>query len=364
MKVKYNKKKIIGISIHLFVWTALFLLPYLLFPMQENNINRLFKYSLLPLMQYAIIFYLNYFIFLNRYLFQKKYILYFLINILLILIFLWINWQFRDFFLKDRMQNMAPPELMQNGPQGNMMPSNRMHKPPVDFFMFKDIFSFFIPVIVSIAVKATENWFKTETEKKEIENKNLESELQHLRYQLQPHFFFNSLNNIYSLIEVSPSKAQEAIHNLSKLMRYLLYDTQHEKVELSEEINFLKKFIQLMELRQTDRTKTNFIFPETENTSYRIAPLLFIPMIENAYKHGVSATQESHISFEMSIKYNQLFFSSENTNFPKKANDISGSGIGLENLRKRLELVYPNKFVLKKGIRNNIFWITLQIELN
>ena len=232
------------------------------------------------------------------------------------------------------------------------------------FFIFKDLFSFFIPIIFSIAVKATENWIKTEAEKKEIENKNLESELQHLRYQLQPHFFFNSLNNIYSLVEVSPSKAQEAIHNLSKLMRYLLYDTTREKVELSDEINFLKKYIQLMEIRQTDKTKTIYVFPETENTSYRIAPLLFIPMIENAYKHGVSATQNSRISFGMTIKDNQLLFSSENSNFPKSTSDKSGSGIGLDNLKKRLELLYYDKYELRKGLRDNTFWITLRIELD
>ena len=147
-------------------------------------------------------------------------------------------------------------------------------------------------------------------------------------------------------------------------MRYLLYETGREKVELSQEISFLKKFIQLMELRQTDKTVTNIVFPETTTTSYRIAPLLFIPMIGNAYKHGVSATQASHISFEMMIKDNYLFFSSENTNFPKDLADKSGSGIGLDNLHKRLELLYPQKYELKKGIKDNIYWITLRIEID
>ncbi len=363
MEIKYHKEKIISVGIHVLIWTVLFLLPYFLSPMQDNNIGRLFRFSWFPLIQYAIIFYLNYFIFLHRYLFQKKYVFYVLINILLIIFFLWINWQFRDIFGKDDMRNMIPPEL-KNGLKENFIQPKNMPRRPDDFFMLKDMFTFFIPIIISIAVKATENWYRTENEKKEIENKNLESELQHLRYQLQPHFFFNSLNNIYSLVEVSPTKAQEAIHSLSKLMRYLLYDTQREKVALSEEIIFLKKYIQLMELRQTDKTITTFVFPDTENLTYQIAPLLFIPMIENAFKHGISATQKSYISFEMSIKYNQLFFLSENSNFPKKTSDKSGSGIGLENLKKRLELLYHNKFILKKGITDNKFWITLQIGLD
>ncbi len=358
-----KSSKIIKLGIHLSIWIVLLLFPYLLIPRQNNNFVNFFTHAWFPIIQYAVIFYLNYIVLLNKYLFQKKYVLYFFINSLIILLFLWINWQFRDDLMKVEMQDMLAPNDIKNNFQGIPQRFIGMRPPQDNFFIFKNLFSFFIPIIFSIAVKATENWIKTEAEKKEIENKNLESELQHLRYQLQPHFFFNSLNNIYSLVETSPSKAQETIHKLSKLMRYLLYDTKREKVELSEEIYFLKNYIQLMELRHTDKTKTDFVFPETEMASYQIAPLLFIPMIENAYKHGVSATQLSHISFKMKIEDNILFFSSENTNFPKSSTDKSGSGIGLDNLKKRLELIYHNKYELKKGVSDNIFWITLQIEI-
>lgn len=350
MTINNKNNNLIKAGIHLLIWIVFFIFPYLVFPRQDGDFGKLLTRNWLPLVQYAIIFYLNYFILLNRLLFQKKYVFYFLINCAIIFIFVWFNWEFRDLLINRDLQKLFPLK--------------KMAQPPNNFFIFKDLFSFFIPVIFSIAVKATENWIKAEAEKKEIQNKNLESELQHLRYQLQPHFFFNSLNNIYSLIEVSPTKAQEAVHGLSKLMRYLLYDTSREKVELSQEIDFLKKYIQLMELRQTDKTGTTFIFPETKNTSYYIAPLLFIPMIENAYKHGVSATQASHISFKMTIKDKELVFISENSNFPKSDSDKSGSGIGLENLKKRLELLYPNKYDLKKGIKDNSYWIMLSIEID
>lgn len=248
-----------------------------------------------------------------------------------------------------------------------------------NFFVIKDFFSLFIPIIFAIALRAMERWIKAEAEKKEIENKNLESELEHLRYQLQPHFFFNSLNNIYSLIEISPTKAQDTVLGLSKLMRYLLYETNHEQVDLAHEISFLINYIKLMEIRQSDKTTTTFSFPEIEEKRYFIAPLLFISMIENAYKHGVSATLPSQIYFGLELRDDHLLFMSGNTNFPKNKSDISGSGIGLDNLRKRLELLYPGHHELtimtekklmylpeKEGmeeLKDDLFWVRLRIDL-
>jgi hypothetical protein len=359
--IKYNK--IPKIAIHLFIWSILLLFPFLISPEKENDFSKLISYNGIFLLQCAIIFYLNYFIFSNQYFFQKKYVFFLLINCCIILIILCINWQLRNFFMKVDLHAFQPPN-MQNNMNRLSMPFNKMHPPLDNFFIFKDLFSFFVPVIFSIAVRATENWIKTEAEKKEIVNRNLESELQHLRYQLQPHFFFNSLNNIYSLIETSPANAQQAVHNLGKLMRYLLYDTRQEKVELSQEISFLEKYIQIMELRHTDKTLINYMFPETGNASYSIAPLLFIPLIENAYKHGISATRKSFISFEIKINGNQLHFTSENSNFPKNITDKSGSGIGLVNLKKRLDLIYKNKYELLYEVRKNVFYVSLKIEIN
>jgi LytS/YehU family sensor histidine kinase len=260
------------------------------------------------------------------------------------------------------MPGMMPHGNMHGPPEGFSSPG-RMLMPLPELFILKDLFSYLIPVIFSLAVRATESLLKTEAEKSEAEKRNLESELQHLRYQLQPHFFFNSLNNIYSLVDVSPTKAQEAIHNLSKLMRYLLYDTSREKVELSQEISFMTQYIQMMELRHTDKTKTTFSFPDVADNQCEIAPLLFIPLIENAYKHCVSATQPSAIFFKITIDANELVFFGENTNFPKDNSDKSGSGIGLENLKKRLDLLYPHKYDFKYGVRDNYFRVRLKIEI-
>jgi CRISPR/Cas system CSM-associated protein Csm2 small subunit len=349
---KYNKT--MKVSIHVIIWIVLFIFPVFIRLGRTQDYPDLIVRAWIPLLEYMIIFYLNYFWFTHKLLFKKKYALYILVNVLLIVFFVWMIGEGHAYLRQMDMEGRHKPP-----PYFGKFP-----RPPVITFILADLVSFFIPIAFSIAMRATEYWIKTESEKKEIENKNLESELQHLRYQLQPHFFFNSLNNIYSLVEQSPAKAQEAIHSLSKLMRYLLYDVGKDKIELVQEIDFLKKYIQLMELRHNDKTIARFTFPDTKNTTYYVAPLLFIPMIENAYKHGISATQVSDISFEMTITGNELFFISKNTNFPKTRSDRSGSGIGLNNLKKRLELIYPNKYELKMGVENNIYVIELKIELN
>jgi LytS/YehU family sensor histidine kinase len=238
--------------------------------------------------------------------------------------------------------------------------------PPRFFFAYKDTISLFIPVIIAFAIKIIERANLLEKQKTEKEKENLSSELQQLRYQLQPHFFFNSLNNIYSLVERSPALAKEGIHSLSKMMRYVLYDTESSEVELKKEIEFITTYISLMKLRiNNSRTKVQMEIEPSMYTDIRgIAPLLFISLIENAFKHGIDATEESLIRFIMHSEANQIVFVAENTNFPKNEYDKSGSGIGLQNLVKRLDLLYPNRYVYQTEVKDKTFITTLKIKLH
>ncbi len=361
-----GKRKNIQIRVlaNILFWLILILVPFLMFPEENYDISKIFKRNWLPLIQYALIFYLNYLIFLELFLFKKKYLKFVAINLIAISILISINWQLRDYLYKPDSKDFASIEKFEHKkPLDTPRPPEFM-KPPESFFFIKDLFSFIVPIIFALAIKAMENWIKLESEKKEIENKNLESELQNLRYQIQPHFFFNSLNNIYSLVEISPSKAQEAIHNLSKLMRYLLYETSLEKVDLTSEIEFLKKFVGLMELRHDQKTTVRINFQEIEPGKFFVAPLLFIPLIENAYKHGISTSTDSFISFEMKIVDNKLNFNAVNSNFPKTKTDESGSGIGIDNLKKRLDLIYPGSHEFSYRIENELFKANLNIKLD
>ncbi|MEZ7498112.1 histidine kinase [Flavobacterium sp. Arc3] len=343
--MKNNKK--ITIASHLLVWIFLFSMPYLLTSQQEG-VNRIIAHFWVPLVFYAIIFYTNYFLLINRFLFAKKNIEFISINVLLIVAFI---------FLKEQNEIAFFQELIRDKPVNK----DGEGGPPFQLFIYMQMLPYLASVLFSVAVKTTNRLTKKEAESKEAANIKLESELQHLHYQLQPHFFFNSLNNIYSLVDTSPEQAKKTIHSLSKLMRYMLYETNMELVPLSKEIDFMKRFIDLMKLRVSDKIIVNYNFP-TKETGIQLAPLLFISLIENAFKHGVSASKESQISINMTIENKKVLFIIENDNFPKRTDDKSGSGIGLPNLKKRLELLYPNKHIFDITIKNNYFLVTLEIE--
>ena len=341
-----NKNNTVTLFSHVLVWLVLFSIPYILSYGQEQDINRIIAHFWIPLLFYAVIFYLNYFVLIDRILFAKKTLLFILINLLIIAIFIIIKEQIEDRLFVDLIKRRTNED-------GN--------GPPFKMILYVQMLSYMAPLLFSIAIKTTKRWVKTESERKEAANYKLQSELQHLHYQLQPHFFFNSLNNIYSMVDISPEQAKKSIHSLSKLMRYMLYETNMELVPLSKEIDFMKKYIDLMKLRVSDKTVVSYHFP-SEDTGIKIAPLLFISLIENAFKHGVSASKASEINIELSVQDNTVHFTIENDNFPKKTDDKSGSGIGLNNLEKRLQILYPHKYSYTSDVKNNRFFVTLKIE--
>lgn len=342
----YKNKKIV-IAQHLIIWLVLFSMPFVLSYGQDLDTNRLIAHFLIPMLFYAVIFYLNFFVLIDRFLFTKKTLIFIIVNLVLIGFFI---------LLKEFIEDNYFSELINNRP-----PNANREGPPFKLFIYVQMLSYAAPVLLSIAIKSTKKWVKTEAERKEADNFKLQTELQHLRYQLQPHFFFNSLNNIYSLVDISPDKAKSTIHSLGKLMRYLLYETNTELVTLSKEIEFMRKYIELMKLRLTDKTEVESSFPVSDS-QIKISPLLFISLIENAFKHGVSASTKSMISIDMAIKGNKVDFTIENHNFPKQDSDKSGSGIGLPNLEKRLQLLYPNKHSFKKELRDGVYKVNLQID--
>lgn len=337
------KKNNISIRIfsHVLVWTVLFGLPYFLAAGEDYDILRILKYSTIPLLFYVVIFYTNYFILIERLWFLPKRTYFVVINLLMISIFVFLNYKIKNSILVlDTVTNPKPFKL----------------------FIYLSLVSMVIPLIFSIALKTYEKWITFEIQNRQANNEKLISELEHLKYQLQPHFFFNSLNNIYSLIDHYPIQAKETVHSLSKLMRYLLYETNVERVPLNKEIDFMKRYIELMKLRVSENITIHDKFPVIHDST-EISPLLFISLIENAFKHGVSAKEKSDIYLELSIQKNKLIFSTQNLYIPKDATDKSGSGIGINNLKKRLRLLYPENFSLTHEIKDGIYHATMSIQL-
>lgn len=345
--MQLKRKKNVTPLLHMLAWLLLICMPYLLSQGQDQDqiLSRTLIHSWIPLSFYALIFYSNYLFLIETFLFTKKTTVFLVINVILIAIFVWVNKALKDYL----------EELL-------MIGGNRPNNPPLTLFFYLDIIAATVPLVFSIALKTTERWMKTETERKEAENVKLQSEIQHLKYQLQPHFFFNSLNTIYALVDSAPERAKKTLHSMGKLMRYLLYDTETEKVPLQKEIDFMTQYIELMKLRFSDKIQISYTFPETSQ-NLKVVPLLFITLIENAFKHGIPASKSASLSFEMEISDTFLVFTASNPNLPKTVSDKSGSGIGLENLEKRLRLLYPNKHSLKHKVDDEVFTAILTLEI-
>lgn len=194
---------------------------------------------------------------------------------------------------------------------------------------------------------------------KEEQQKRTEAELEWLKNQLNPHFLFNTLNNISSLVQIDADKAQDAIAQLSDLLRYAMYESRHETVPIQGEVEFMRNYISLMELRCNDKTEVTITFDVQKNME--IAPLLFISLIENAFKHGVSSSRPSKIDIRLLQNDDELMFICDNTNYPKDDADRSGSGIGLENTRRRLELMYKDHYAWEQSLENDIYHIKISL---
>ena len=197
---------------------------------------------------------------------------------------------------------------------------------------------------------------------KDEKAKNTEAELAWLKNQINPHFLFNTLNNISSLTQIDPDAAQDAIAQLSDLLRYAMYETNKNVVPIEGEVEFMRNYISLMKLRCNEKTEVTTTFDIKTNVD--IAPLLFISLVENAFKHGVSSSRPSKIDIRLLQNDDELIFNCDNTNYPKDDADRSGSGIGLENTRRRLELIYYDHYKWEQSLNDDIYHvrITLNIE--
>lgn len=204
---------------------------------------------------------------------------------------------------------------------------------------------------------------KTMKEKlKEEQQKRAESELAMLKNQLNPHFLFNTLNNISSMVQIDADKAQDYISQLCDLLRYTLYETSDKRVSLAGEIEFMNNYIDLMKLRCNELTKieTDMSEPSADTT---VAPLIFISLIENAFKHGVNSRKPSFINISLKSNDNKIVFTVENSIYEIQGEDHIGSGIGLENMRRRLNLAYPDSYEFIHEKRNNEYFAQITIHL-
>jgi sensor histidine kinase YesM len=205
-----------------------------------------------------------------------------------------------------------------------------------------------------------EKWHEYEEKKYILKKRNAEMRLDMLRSQISPHFLMNTLNNIYAFIDEDQNKAKAIVMKLSKIMRYMLYESGNRKVPLSKEFEFIESYVNLMKMRFDDKVIINFSLPEIYD-DVNIPPLLFISFIENAFKYGVSYQNRSEIDISFKVLYNNLIFYNYNNCC---SSDLSSTGIGISNTLERLRLIYGDKFTIKIESQDNTYKVTLLIPLS
>jgi hypothetical protein len=210
-------------------------------------------------------------------------------------------------------------------------------------------------------LKITSKWVHSEQQRMSLEKENIETQLAFLKHQVSPHFFMNTLNNIHSLIDIDAVEAKKSVIKLSNLMRHLLYESDIEMSPIKSEVDFIKSYVDLMKLRYSNEVKINFKVPR-RIPDKSIPPLLFISLLDNAFKHGISYVSESFVDIELSITSDKLCIIITNSK-NKEASKKSVFGIGMENTRKRLDLLYKGNYTLDITDRGNIFITNLTIPI-
>lgn len=340
--------------LHILAWVVVYFLPDLLFEAPAGTVF-LVKRNLQFILVVAF-FYLNYFIFVPRLLLKKRQFLFFLA--LLSSLFLTyygnnsaMNYVHDKYGKKTQIQNLSPKE------QRHIERRIQRHR---DAENTGTVFMVLLGFLISTVICETREWYKQDRKRKEMEKEKLRSELSFLKSQVNPHFLFNSLNGIYALAIKKSDKTPEALLQLSDLLRHMLYDADQKLVPLKKEVDYLKNYIQLQRLRLSDDAKISF--DVTGDLSAKmIEPMLFIPFVENAFKHGVDS-EGADIKIMLSIKGRHLVFEIVNRISKAKSKDAS-SGIGLANVKKRLDLHYGDDYVLHQGESQGFFKVDLHLNL-
>ena len=300
--------------------------------------------AFVALVPFVALFIVNNCILIPRLLLRGRFALYFIAAVAAIfLVWLYQYEQFMEFLAK-----IGPPPEGARGPR-----PHRFHRPLGAMPLFLDFVYDLLVVGMNIATALIFQNYRYRLERQRLSRANAESQLTYLKDQINPHFYMNMLNNIHGMIEIDPENAQDMVLRMSKLMRYMLYESSKPKIPLSREIEFLRDYLQIMRQRYPEsKVKIEAEFPSAaESGSIMVAPLLYLVYIENAFKHGISYQAVSRVSVKISIGGDKVTFDCENTVAADSKADKSGDshGIGLQNASKRLQLIYGDSFTLTEG---------------
>ncbi len=330
--------------LHLLFWSVLVsLFGFVLGNNPDVTYKESFTGVILQAMAYAVMVYLNLLVLIPRYLQARKFTEY--LSLLIISLLLTVP------------LHAAADRLAHNINYPNV-------EYPYSYWetLLRSSINMLVMLALTTALKFSRKWFKDQQEKQDLEREKLQAELKYLKAQINPHFLFNTLNNLYALTLKKSDDAPEMVLKLSEIMRYMLHDSNERVVTLTAEINYLQNYIGLQQIRQLDRTDIRFTLNQEPNGQL-IAPLLLIPFIENSFKHGADGLQPSWIHIDVKLEGTRLEFKVSNSKPVKPHNTVS-HGIGLENVRSRLELLYPGKHKLTIDDAADYYLTELKLDLS
>jgi two-component system, LytTR family, sensor kinase len=353
-KITINRRWV-QIVIHLAAWVCFLMLPLFFFP-------RPLDASFIPEQAFTLFFFLSNFFYIAFYysnsnllipklLEQKKIVAYTFIIIGLMIFFGVFPRLYQHYFgdiqrfstslhLPARTRNLRPP-ILSGG----------------------SIAIFLLVFMFSTGIKVINQWLQAERRSKQIENEKLSTELSFLKAQINPHFLFNTLNNIYSLAADKSDLTAPAVMKLSSIMRYVLSEAKHDAVPLEKEIKFIADYIELQKMRTTSKTSVCFTV-EGDASGKQISPLLFLPFVENAFKYGVSTRELSPIHILLEMNENEVHFKIKNNKHPHSSLKPSeNTGIGIQNSRRRLELLYQDRYTFEMADDPSTYTVNLNIQV-
>ena len=347
-----KRRNLILNTTQIIVWAGVFLVPALVSWTTTGHMSTalgVFRHGARMMLPLFILYCLNYYFFVPKFLHggEGKAKWFYICNAVLL-----VGYNLFRYFPRHHIE--FPEEVVNQFGMRNMWA----------FLVGAIIASVFLQVLViliAVGLRHVMRQNEREMQFEEERRKTAEAELTWLKHQLNPHFLFNTLNNISSLTQIDPDKAQESIGQLSDLLRYALYDSEAEKVPLASEIDFMDNYIDLMALRCNDQTTVEKHL-EAPSQSVEVAPLLFISLIENAFKHGVNARYPSFVKVSMGMEGDDLVFACDNSRFEKQGTDQIGSGIGLENMKRRLELLYPGRYTYEQTATDDTYHVKVTLK--
>ncbi|MDX2305347.1 MAG: histidine kinase [Microscillaceae bacterium] len=340
--IQIKKSHLIALNVSFWIGYVVFLTAIFAY---TYKLEVALSHTLINAIFHAIVIYTNVFVLIPRFLEKKKFWLYGLLGLLMILGLTYL-----------RLNISTPiniPILLRNSvPMGSRV-------------LFGVLFLPFLSVFfLSLTYKMTEGWLQNLSTQTNLKNQQLEAELKFLRTQINPHFLFNTLNNIYTLCLLKEDSAAPMVLKLSQMMRYMLYECREDLVELTKEIAFLENYIELQRLK-TDKTQ-NICFEVKGNPSHlKIAPMILLSFVENCFKHGnIDSDEAAWVCVDIELVKNALYLQISNSIGSTVRKIISESGIGLQNTRRRLELIYPKRHALEVIPQENQFTVKLSLELD